>query len=80
MTAKPIIYACGPTPMLKKVAQQAATSHLRCSVSLEGYMACGLGICLGCAVKASPNLAKVYHYVCQDGPVFPAETIDWETV
>ena len=80
MIAKPIIYACGPTPMLKKVAEQAATSHLRCSVSLEGYMACGLGICLGCAVKASHNPAKVYHYVCQDGPVFPAETIDWETV
>jgi dihydroorotate dehydrogenase electron transfer subunit len=80
MTAKPIIYACGPTPMLKKVAQQAATFHLRCSVSLEGYMACGLGICLGCAVKASHNPQKVYHYVCQDGPVFPAETIDWETV
>ena len=80
LTAKPIIYTCGPPPMLKKVAQQAAASHLRCSVSLEGYMACGLGICLGCAVRASHNLAKVYHYVCQDGPVFPADTIDWEAV
>ena len=78
--AKPIIYACGPPLMLKKVAEQAAASHLSCSVSLEGHMACGLGICLGCAVKASHNLAKVYHYVCQDGPVFPAETIDWEAV
>jgi dihydroorotate dehydrogenase electron transfer subunit len=80
LAAKPIIYACGPPPMLKKVAQQAAMSHLRCSVCLEGHMACGLGICLGCAVKASHNMATVYHYVCQDGPVFPAETIDWETV
>ena len=80
LTAKPIIYACGPRPMLKKVAHQAATSDLTCSVSLEGHMACGLGICLGCAVKASHGLATVYHYVCQDGPVFQAETIDWETV
>jgi dihydroorotate dehydrogenase electron transfer subunit len=80
LAAKPIIYACGPPPMLKKVAQQAATSNLRCSVSLEGHMACGLGICLGCAVKASRNMGTAYYYVCQDGPVFPAETIDWETV
>ena len=80
LAAKPIIYACGPAPMLKKVALQAAASQLMCSVSLEGHMACGLGICLGCAVKASHNLATAYHYVCRDGPVFQAETIDWETV
>jgi dihydroorotate dehydrogenase electron transfer subunit len=80
LAAKPVIYACGPPQMLKKVAHQAAMSHLTCSVSLEGHMACGLGICLGCAVKASYNLTTAYHYVCQDGPVFQAETIDWETV
>jgi len=78
--AKSTIYACGPPAMLKKVAHQAAMSNLRCFVSLEGHMACGLGICLGCAVKASHNMTTVYHYVCQDGPVFQAETIDWETV
>jgi dihydroorotate dehydrogenase electron transfer subunit len=77
---RPVIYACGPNPMLKKVAKRAMTSGLKCYVSLEGYMACGLGICLGCAIKAAPDQARVYYYVCQDGPVFPAEMIDWEVM
>jgi len=74
------IYACGPTPMLKKVAQMATASNLRCYVSLEGRMACGLGICMGCAVKAHNNPNKPYYYVCQDGPVFSSEMIDWRSM
>lgn len=80
LTDKPVIYACGPTPMLKKIAQKAIKSSLRCYVSMEGYMACGLGLCQGCAVKAASGQGKPYYYVCQDGPVFLAETIDWEVV
>ena len=80
LTQKPVIYACGPTPLLKKVAQKAVTSDLRCYVSLEGQMACGLGICLGCAVKATHDEGRHYYYVCQDGPVFTAEMIEWEAV
>lgn len=79
-TTKPVIYACGPPPMLKKVAQKATTLSLRSYVSLEGYMACGLGICLGCAVKAAHGETKPYYYVCQDGPVFPSGMIDWEVL
>ena len=79
-TTKPVIYACGPPPMLRKVAQKATTFNLRSYVSLEGYMACGLGICLGCAVKAAHGEGNPYYYVCQDGPVFPAEIIDWEAL
>jgi len=74
------IYACGPTLMLKKVAQMATASNLRCYVSLEGRMACGLGICQGCAVKATNNKNKPYYYVCQDGPVFSSEMIDWQGI
>jgi dihydroorotate dehydrogenase electron transfer subunit len=74
------IYACGPILMLKKVAQMAITSNLRCYVSLEGRMACGLGICQGCAVKANNNKNKPYYYVCQDGPVFSSEMIDWQVM
>jgi dihydroorotate dehydrogenase electron transfer subunit len=74
---KPVIYACGPIPMLKKIAYMAAVSRVRCYVSLEGSMACGLGICRGCAVKSSKNQNKPYYYVCQDGPVFSSEIIDW---
>ena len=74
------IYACGPILMLKKIAQMANASNLRCYVSLEGHMACGIGICLGCAVKANNNTNKPYYYVCQDGPVFSSEMIDWQVM
>jgi dihydroorotate dehydrogenase electron transfer subunit len=77
---RPVIYACGPGAMLKKIAQKAIKLNLRCYVSLEGSMACGLGICQGCAIKAANSKDKPYYYVCQDGPVFPAEMIDWEVM
>ncbi|MEE9504935.1 MAG: dihydroorotate dehydrogenase electron transfer subunit [Thermodesulfobacteriota bacterium] len=77
---KPVIYACGPTSMLKKIAKKANKLNLRCYVCLEGCMACGLGICQGCAVKAASSQDKPYYYVCQDGPVFSAEMIDWEVI
>jgi len=79
-TKKPVIYACGPILMLKKVAQMVSSSNLRCYLSLEGQMACGLGICQGCAVKANNNKNKPYYYVCQDGPVFSSEMIDWQVM
>jgi dihydroorotate dehydrogenase electron transfer subunit len=80
LTKRPVIYACGPTPMLKKIAQKSFTFNFKCYVSLEGSMACGLGICQGCAVKAANSKDKPYYYVCHDGPVFPAEIIDWEVM
>jgi len=75
-----IIYACGPVSMLKKIAQKASTSNLRCYVSLECYMACGLGVCLGCAIKAANSQGSSYYYVCQDGPVFSYHMIDWKVM
>ncbi|HDH87767.1 MAG TPA: dihydroorotate dehydrogenase electron transfer subunit [Desulfobacteraceae bacterium] len=74
------IYACGPILMLKKVAQMVSAYNLRCYVSLEGQMACGLGVCQGCAVKAYNNKNRPYYYVCQDGPVFSSEMIDWQVI
>jgi dihydroorotate dehydrogenase electron transfer subunit len=79
-TEKPIIYACGPNPMLKKIVQEAKRLNLTCYLSLESYMACGLGICLGCAIKAARSNDTEYYYVCKDGPVFSAEMIDWEVL
>jgi dihydroorotate dehydrogenase electron transfer subunit len=77
---EPIIYACGPHAMLKKIAQKARRLNLTCYVSLESYMACGLGICLGCAIRAARSEDTEYCYVCKDGPVFSAEMIDWEVL
>lgn len=68
-----IIYACGPVPMLKKVAQLAGQYALPAQVSLEERMGCGLGACIGCAVGIQrPGQPFAYKKVCQDGPVFSA--------
>ena len=70
-----IIYACGPTGMLKAVARIARDRRIPCQVSLEERMACGLGACLGCPVKVTT--AAEYKMVCKDGPVFDAKEITW---
>jgi dihydroorotate dehydrogenase electron transfer subunit len=71
------VFACGPRPMLKQVAEMAMVRGIPCQVSLEAAMACGLGACQGCAVKVSPNGTRSYYHVCRDGPVFPIESVDW---
>ena len=76
------IYACGPTPMLKAVAEIARKDALPCQVSLEERMACGVGVCLGCPVKVKTlygvrSTPYEYKMVCKDGPVFNAEDIAW---
>lgn len=73
------IYACGPTPMLRAVKNYAVENNINCQVSLEEKMACGLGVCLGCAVKTStsPKDAPEYFHVCKAGPVFNAKDVDF---
>ncbi len=68
------LYACGPTPMMRVVAERASRAGARCFVSLESPMACGFGICLGCAVRTQGG----FRYVCTHGPVFEASLIRWE--
>jgi dihydroorotate dehydrogenase electron transfer subunit len=63
------IFACGPTVMLKTLAELANRKEICCEVSLEGHMACGVGICQGCPVERKNDSAK-YALVCKDGPVF----------
>ncbi len=68
-----IIYACGPTPMLKAVSLFAKEKNIECEISLEERMACGVGACLGCACKLlGENGEEYYGHVCKDGPVFSA--------
>ena len=71
------VYACGPTPMLKAVAELAAKYALPCQVSLEEYMACAVGGCAGCAVKINTADGPAMKRVCVDGPVFDAATVAW---
>ena len=74
------VFACGPIPMLKAVAEITAVMNIPCQVSLEASMACGLGACQGCAVKAAPGQVRPYWHVCQDGPVFDRTDLDWEAL
>jgi len=70
----PKIFACGPTPMLRAVAEFARSRSIPCEVSLEGPMACGIGICQGCPVELA-DAEKKYALMCKDGPVFDIERI-----
>jgi dihydroorotate dehydrogenase electron transfer subunit len=72
---RPRVYACGPTPMMRAVAHLAERAGAPCLVSLENPMACGFGVCLGCA---APVVAGGFALVCRDGPVFEAEAVVWE--
>ena len=74
-----IIYACGPTPMLRGIKQYAAEQNIRCEISLEEKMACGVGTCLACVcqTKNVDEHSKVHNArICADGPVFYAEEVE----
>ena len=66
-----MIYTCGPTPMMKAVARSAAERGIRCEVSLENMMACGVGACLCCVTDTDEG----HRCVCKDGPVFDISTM-----
>lgn len=73
-----MIYACGPTPMLRAIKQYAAEHKIPAWISMEEKMACGVGACLGCVCKTTDKdeHAQVNsRRVCKDGPVFLAEEV-----
>ena len=75
------VFACGPVPMLRQVADITLRAiDLECQVSLESPMACGVGACQGCAIKASSEENRTFFSVCRDGPVFDARTLDWKSL
>lgn len=69
------VFAVGPTPMMRACAALAAEHDAPCLVSLENPMACGFGVCLGCA---APRAEGGFALVCRAGPVFDAREIAWE--
>ncbi|MBQ8979063.1 MAG: dihydroorotate dehydrogenase electron transfer subunit [Oscillospiraceae bacterium] len=70
-----IIYACGPMVMLRRIADRAEKEGIRCQISLEERMACGVGACLGCACVTKEDDKTVYKHVCKNGPVFEAKEV-----
>jgi len=75
-----IVCACGPPGMLKAVSAMTSELGARCYVSLEKTMACGIGVCLGCAVKTRRKGKAAYRMVCSEGPVFDSVDIDWDDI
>jgi len=66
------IMACGPKEMLWAVARIAESHSIECYLSVEEHMACGIGVCLGCAM---PARSRPFRYTCSDGPVFLASDL-----
>jgi dihydroorotate dehydrogenase electron transfer subunit len=79
LNGKVTIYACGPHGMLNAVAGIAAKRNIPCQVSLEGYMACGVGACLGCVAPGHSHSPETpdFRCVCTDGPVFESGELKW---
>lgn len=70
-----VIYACGPSMMIKGVVDIATEFDIPCQVSLEERMGCGIGACLVCACRTVRNGEEYYAHVCQDGPVFDSKEV-----
>jgi len=73
------LYACGPEAMMHAVARIAAARGLPAEVSLDPWMGCGVGTCLGCVVRVQgPDDARWrYRCACTEGPVFDAGEVVW---
>lgn len=69
-----MVYVCGPEVMQRAVASQAHRASVRCQVSLERLMACGIGACLSCVVTTTAGSKRA----CVDGPVFDAGEVCWD--
>ena len=74
-----VIYACGPTPMLRAIKNYAEENGIECWISLEERMACGIGACLACVCQSKE---KDHHSnvnnkrICKDGPVFLSTEVE----
>lgn len=74
-----VIYACGPTPMLRAIKEYAANNKIECYISLEEKMACGIGACLACVCKTkdvNPDTNINNARICKDGPVFLSTEVE----
>lgn len=74
-----VIYACGPTPMLRALKVYAEENQLECYISMEERMACGIGACLACVCKTKEKDAHSNvnnKRICKEGPVFDAREVE----
>lgn len=83
---RPILYTCGPEPMMRRVADIAAARGLPCQIAVERAMACGMGTCQSCCIRVrksdphEPPMAGhdwAWRLACTDGPVFGGDQLLW---
>lgn len=72
--ARPELFGCGPTPMLRALERLASGAGLRLQVSVEEHMGCGVGTCQGCVVKSADGR---WIKSCTEGPVFERRELTW---
>jgi dihydroorotate dehydrogenase electron transfer subunit len=70
----PKIFGCGPTRMMAALSEFARSEEIDCELSLEGDMACGMGLCQGCVVERTDG-SKKYSLVCVEGPTFNSKDV-----
>jgi dihydroorotate dehydrogenase electron transfer subunit len=75
-----VVYACGPNPMLRAVAEYCSEQGLPTQVAVEELMACGMGVCWTCVVPVIRRDGTGWDYLlaCVDGPVFSGSRVWWE--
>ena len=71
------VFSCGPQIMMKEVSKITEKLNINTQVSLESYMACGIGVCKGCSVLINQNGKNEYKTVCKDGPIFNSKEVVW---
>jgi dihydroorotate dehydrogenase electron transfer subunit len=74
------VYACGPTAMLEAASRVATARDIPVQVSLDPWMGCGVGTCLGCVVRIqNPEEARPrFRCACTEGPVFDGRSVVWD--
>jgi dihydroorotate dehydrogenase electron transfer subunit len=79
-TGAQVVYACGPNPMLRAVAEVCSARGLPCQVAVEELMACGLGVCWTCVVPVIAQDGRGWWNVraCVEGPVFNGARVWWD--
>ncbi|MBN2244676.1 MAG: dihydroorotate dehydrogenase electron transfer subunit [Candidatus Aminicenantes bacterium] len=73
------IFACGPDLMMEKIAKIAENKGIPAQFSLESAMGCGFGVCWGCVKKIRKDNQPAWVKICEEGPVFPRESIIWNS-
>jgi dihydroorotate dehydrogenase electron transfer subunit len=76
-----VVYACGPMPMLRAVAEAATARGIPSYVAVEESMACGIGVCMTCVLPIVGEDGRTrFSRSCTEGPVFGGDRVRFADV